>query len=120
MMEKLHRYALGTGSAKVIERSIARELGRQSNNLLLTHRDSDDFTDVKSALRTEIPEVTEEFLMADLSQTHQLEEIFLWSLLYHNQLETVVSYAFFGSNGLLVQLDRLQFRRRISHPGNES
>lgn len=96
-------YALITGAAKGIGRSIAQELAERGYNLLLV--DIDD-AGLSAAART-LQDATGkqvEYLVADLSQPETPATIFELSSKWHAQLEVLVNNAAFGLNGSFENL----------------
>lgn len=99
------KYALITGSAKGIGRSIAAELANHGYNLLLVDIDESGLQETVNELSKRYLSIDVLSLVVDLSDISNLAQIFNWSSAYHNELEIVVNNAGFGLNGTFSGLD---------------
>ncbi|PWU03379.1 MAG: NAD(P)-dependent oxidoreductase [Bacteroidetes bacterium] len=97
------KYALVTGSAKGIGRSIAEELAKRNYNLLLVDVDESGLRIVSSNLKNTY-NTQVEYLQIDLAIPAAGKKIFEWSSPWHNDLEIVVNNAAFGLNGAFAEL----------------
>ncbi|MFT3948429.1 MAG: SDR family NAD(P)-dependent oxidoreductase [Agriterribacter sp.] len=96
-------YALVTGAAKGIGKSIALELALRNYNLLLVDIDGRGLALTKLELeRTAGIQVI--YLVADLSLAETPDAVFKWSSTWHNELEVLVNNAAFGLNGAFAAL----------------
>lgn len=105
MGRRSEKYALVTGSAKGIGKSIAYELGRRGYGLLLLDLDEVSLQATISELENEFPATEVYGLAFDLSKIDRFSEIYEWSAPYHANLEVLVNNAGFGLNGEFQQLD---------------
>lgn len=96
-------FALVTGAAKGIGKSIAYELAARQYDLLLVDIDEKGLALTKPELekKTGIQVI---YLVADLSLPETPDAIFKWSSAWHNNLEVLVNNAAFGLNGAFENL----------------
>jgi uncharacterized protein len=91
-------YALITGAAKGIGRSIATELAAKRYNLILVDMDADGLIKASEELEKAYS-IDVQLLHLDLSDTDATERIFSFTRGYHDQLTIVVNNAGYGLNG---------------------
>lgn len=96
-------YALVTGAAKGIGRSIAIELAKQQYHLLLVDIDATGLYKTAYTIKTNY-NVTVDCLELDLSEEDSPERIKQWSKHYHNKLQVVVNNAGYGLNGSFANI----------------
>lgn len=96
-------YALITGAANGIGRSIAQELASRNYNLLLVDIDGKGLAFTKLELEKDFG-IEVVYLVADLSLAETPDAIFKWSKVWHNHLEVLVNNAAFGLNGAFETL----------------
>lgn len=96
-------YALVTGAAKGIGKSMAQQLALRNYKLLLIDIDSNGLAITKAELEKSSG-VQVAYLVADLSLPETADVIFEWSAAWHNELEVLVNNAAFGLNGAFKDL----------------
>jgi len=96
-------YALITGSAKGIGKSIANELAKRGYDLLLTDIDELNLEKTASEIFSKYG-VDINWLRTDLSQGHSVQQLFEWSGSWHDELDIVVNNAGYGLTGYFDQL----------------
>jgi uncharacterized protein len=96
-------YALVTGAAKGIGKSIAFELAKRKYNLLLIDMDAAVLETTAEEIKTKTG-VAVEWLHQDLSEWSAAEKIKFWTSSYHQELTVVVNNAGFGLNGAFEDL----------------
>jgi short-subunit dehydrogenase len=99
----MNSYALVTGAAKGIGRSLAIELAKRNYNLLLVDIDGTGLYKTVYKIRTSYP-VTVDCLEIDLSEENAAEKLKFWSKRYHDKLEVVVNNAGYGLNGSFANI----------------
>ena len=97
------KYAIVTGSAKGIGRSIANELAKRNYNLLLVDIDESGIKSLSSDLKTNY-KIQVNYLQVDLASEDAAKKVFEWSSPWHNDLEVLVNDAAFGLNGAFAEL----------------
>lgn len=100
-----YKYALVTGAAKGIGKSIARELASRGYRLLLIDADEPGLQETVFHLQNRFRNLEIKGLGFDLSRLHRFSEIVDWTTPYHDSLEVVVNNAGFGLNGSFERLD---------------
>lgn len=100
-----YKYALVTGAAKGIGRSIARELATRAYSLLLIDADESGLQETVFHLQNSFRNLDIQGLAFDLSRLDRFSEILHWTGTYHQSLEVVVNNAGFGLNGSFETLD---------------
>lgn len=99
----MSHYAIVTGAAKGIGRSIARELAAHNYNLLLADIDEIRLFQAAQEIRNEY-NVSVHLLEIDLSEDDAPERLKHWSKQFHNQLKIVVNNAGYGLNGSFSEM----------------
>lgn len=102
---KTRKYAVVTGAAKGIGKSIARELASRGYSLLLIDSDETGLKKAVSGLENKFKGLDIQSLTFDLSRLDAFSEILEWTGTYHDRLEVVVNNAGFGLNGAFEKLD---------------
>lgn len=100
-----YKYALVTGAAKGIGRSIAGELASRGYRLLLLDADETGLRDTVFHLQNRFRNLEIKGLGFDLSHLDRFSEILDWTSPHHECLEVVVNNAGFGLNGSFETLD---------------
>lgn len=90
-------YALVTGAANGIGKSIAIELAKRNYSLLLTDIDANGLSATTAFIKAEYNLDVHE-LVLDLSEGNAAQHLKTWSQPYHQQLNTVVNNAGYGLN----------------------
>jgi short-subunit dehydrogenase len=104
MAEKSEQFALVTGSAKGIGRSIAQELAKRNYSLLLVDLDKKELDVTAEKLRSNYPDIEVKTFGFDLSKLDLYSELIEWTTPYHTRLDVLVNNAAFGLNGQFDQL----------------
>lgn len=97
-------YALVTGAAKGIGKSIAKELARLDFDLLLIDMDEVGLAATKKELESTSGSLVYT-LPVDLSSPGALEKITSWTSIWHDELQVVINNAGYGLNGSFEQLE---------------
>ncbi len=97
------QYALVTGAAKGIGKSIAIELAARKYGLLLIDMDKEQLELTAQKIRGDY-NIPVETLGVDLSNQESPQQIFSWTGPWHNQLQVLVNNAAFGLNGAFEKL----------------
>jgi short-subunit dehydrogenase len=97
-------YALVTGAAKGIGKGIAKELARNDFDLLLVDMDGTSLEATKKEIESTSGSLVYA-LQLDLSASNALQQLTLWTSIWHDELQVVVNNAGFGLNGLFDQLE---------------
>lgn len=103
--EKSLKYALVTGAAKGIGKSIAYQLATRGYSLLLIDLDEEALHETVRNLQSGFSDIHVKGLAFDLSKLDRFSEIVEWTSAYHPTLEVVVNNAGFGLNGTFEDLD---------------
>ncbi|MEI6948392.1 SDR family oxidoreductase [Paraflavisolibacter sp. H34] len=96
-------YALVTGAAKGIGRSIAFELAKRHYHLLLVDFAERELQQTARELQNRNA-IHVHTLTQDLSEPDSAAKIFSWTELFHNRLTVVVNNAGYGLNGAFEEL----------------
>lgn len=96
-------YALVTGAAKGIGKSIATELAKRNYSLLLTDFDEANLKTTADSLQRKYGIEVLHFVK-DLAAPDAVEQLYSWAAPYHSQLTVVVNNAGYGLNGAFEEL----------------
>lgn len=96
-------YALVTGAAKGIGKSIATELAKRNYSLLLTDLDEENLIETAGNLQRKYG-LDVKYFVQDLTAPDAVEQLFAWSAPLHLQLKVVVNNAGYGLNGAFEDL----------------
>lgn len=105
MPVKPYKYALVTGAAKGIGRSIAWELASRGYRLLLIDADESGLRETVFHFQKTFRSLDIQGLGFDLSRLDRFSEILDWTAGYHGNLEVLVNNAGFGLNGSFETLN---------------
>ena len=97
-------YALVTGAAKGIGKGIAKELARNDFDLLLVDLDGTSLEATKKEIESTSGSLVYA-LQLDLSAPDALQQLTLWTSIWHDELQVVVNNAGYGLNGAFEQLE---------------
>jgi short-subunit dehydrogenase len=97
-------YALVTGAAKGIGKGIAKELARNDFDLLLVDLDGTSLEATKKEIESTSGSLVYA-LQLDLSAPDALQQLTLWTSIWHDELQVVVNNAGYGLNGSFEQLE---------------
>lgn len=97
------QFALLTGAANGIGRAIAFELAARKYNLLLVDLDGKGLADLQPELQQRFG-ITAAAFVVNLSQAGAAQQVFEWSVPYHQQLTILINNAAYGLNGAFDQL----------------
>jgi len=97
------KYALVTGAAKGIGKSIAIELAAREYGLLLIDIDKEQLDVTARKIQGDY-NIPVEVFGTDLSHNESAQQIFSWTSSWHNQLQLLVNNAAFGLNGAFEKL----------------
>ena len=96
-------FALVTGSAKGIGKSIATELAKKGYHLFLTDIDEKSLAETATQLSVEY-KVGVYHLVKDLAEPDAAQVLYNWTATHHGQLNVLVSNAGYGLTGYFDQL----------------
>jgi uncharacterized protein len=96
-------YALVTGSAKGIGKSIAIELAKKGYDLLLTDLDEANLVETTNEIKAAHHRAVS-YIVKDLGEADVAQTLLLWSEPFHDDLEIVVNNAGYGLTGYFEKL----------------
>lgn len=96
-------YALVTGAAKGIGKAIAKELARNDFDLLLVDLDGKSLDATKKEIESTSGSLVYA-LQLDLSASDALQQLTVWTSIWHDELQVVINNAGYGLNGAFAQL----------------
>ena len=106
------KYALITGASKGIGKSIAIELAKRQNNVLLIARNSEQLASTAEEIKRDY-KVDCQFLTLDLSETNAPDKVLDWCKHNNFNIHILVNNAGYGLSGSFLNYDMATYQKMM-------